>query len=351
MSRVVPRQVILGCDPEIFVVQGATVLPAYKYLPGKHHALEEGEHVMDTYANNHTAHAKVFWDGVQAEFSMRPETCLSWLGDNVQLGLSMILKEARKVAPDARLTLTNVLTYPEGERLKAKREHVELGCSPSMNAYGMGGERPGDGRKLPVRFAGGHKHITSARMMKEPEAGVKFLDATLGIWSVGAAQGIDNPIRRRFYGLAGEFRPTKYGLEYRVLSNFWLAHPAVFHLSFELTRLFTNVFDSSVEGEWISDEMEVVNAINRCDVLAARRILERNAATLTRWLSETSGFDSEPILEVAKRGVLNTIPNARDVESNWRLGWDWEKHCNNDESTWGMWHEHLLPEAASAAVA
>lgn len=346
MPTVVPKSVMLGCDPEVFAVHGKTVLPAYKFLPDKNAPIEMG-HKIRTYHDE--PFSQVFWDGVQAEMTVRPENCIAWLCDSVQLGLATTLKAARKITPDARLTLSNVITFPEAERKVAKREHVELGCSPSMNAYGMGGERPGDGRKLPVRFAGGHIHLSSLRAQQEPDKAAKFLDATLGVWSVGAAAGIDNPIRRKFYGLAGEFRPTNYGIEYRVLSNFWLCHPGIFHLTFELARLFTNVFDSCAEDKWISDEMEVVRVINKYDVLGARKILERNKPTLASWLMNCIGFNPDKVFRVAEQSVMSTVPNVRDIEGNWMLDGKWGMHSNQNSSGWVATSNSLLPVETAVA--
>ncbi len=46
-----------------------------------------------------------------------------------------------------------------------------------------------------------------------------FADLFLGLPSAGAdKQGK----RRELYGKAGRYRPTSYGIEYRVLSNYWL---------------------------------------------------------------------------------------------------------------------------------
>ena len=46
-----------------------------------------------------------------------------------------------------------------------------------------------------------------------------FCDAVLGCWSI--ACGDKQPGRRTKYGNPGTYRPTSYGIEYRVMSNFW----------------------------------------------------------------------------------------------------------------------------------
>jgi hypothetical protein len=103
-----------------------------------------------------------------------------------------------------------------------------LGCTPDFNAW-TGEVNPSP--KPPVktlRTASGHLHIgwiDGNADMSDPvhiqtcKDLVKQFDWYLGAWSVG----VDKDSKRRsLYGKAGAMRFKPYGVEYRVLSNFWL---------------------------------------------------------------------------------------------------------------------------------
>ena len=82
-----------------------------------------------------------------------------------------------------------------------------------------------------MRTAAGHIHIGWGEDF-DPQDDEHFsrccrlvqqLDAGIGLASVL----LDNDTeRRQLYGAAGAFRPKPYGVEYRVLSNFWVLNPS-----------------------------------------------------------------------------------------------------------------------------
>ncbi len=63
---------------------------------------------------------------------------------------------------------------------------------------------------------------------------VKQLDYFLGIPSLLLDKDEE---RRHLYGKAGAFRPKPYGVEYRVLSNFWLKSPELMRWVYNTTHL------------------------------------------------------------------------------------------------------------------
>lgn len=311
-----------GCDPEIFVVDGTNaLLPAWKFLPSKHEAVPIP--VVNTHANSRVT--SVYWDGFQAEFTMTPSTCMGYGMDNVQAGLQAVLLAARKADPGAQLSLSSVINISPSVLASADNDQVSLGCLPSLNAYGASGEHVEDPRFLPFRFAGGHLHFGAEFLRADPVKYVKALDAIIGVASVGMFAEMDNPLRRRFYGLAGEYRHPKYGLEYRTLSNAWLCHPAVAFLIYDLARTGLDFFAKGYNRLLIGyKEERIQDIINTGDVAGAREWVRENERVYRALIREC--YDSQgnrPIfattaLDMIYKGVESVI-NPTAIETNWLL--------------------------------
>lgn len=317
-----------GSDPEVFVTADNNLLPAWEFLPSK----RSGK--------------VAFWDGFQAEFNTGAYGCIAWVVDSVQAGLRTVLNAARAKQPTAKLTIQNVFQIPVATLRSAADEHVLLGCDPSINAYYMSGKFPGNGRALRYRFAGGHVHMGGFGQLNEDACRelVKALDAVLGVWAVGAAASIDNPIRRQYYGLAGEFRTPKHGLEYRTLSNFWLSHPAITNLVFNLARGVAQFQRAGLMKHWLTHEQETVETINSCDVPRARKILKLNEDVLTHilagsWNEIAKYFLNSTIvsqaIRVGQNGIESVIKDPDDIEKNWKLDTKHRmKHSDGENENW-----------------
>jgi hypothetical protein len=102
------------------------LLPAYEFLKGK-------EEMKDV-----SPHARTYWDGFQAEFTTEQRHCLAYHVDSIQPDLLRVFNAARAHDKKATLSMDNVVKVPEGVMANAKQEHVEFGCDPSHNAYGVG---------------------------------------------------------------------------------------------------------------------------------------------------------------------------------------------------------------------
>lgn len=315
-----------GTDPEIFVVDAkGEVIPAWTFLGSKAKPNKYG--TKDTPFKGH-----IYWDGFQAEFDTPADlSCLAQISDCIQMGLKGVYEAARAKHPKATLSLKSVLSVKDKVLAEAAEEHVAFGCAPSMNVYGLKGNIQ-DGRSVPYRFAGGHIHLGLPGWSPERIAKmVKVLDAILGVACVSLFANYDNPLRRQYYGQPGEYRLPAHGLEYRVLSNAWLAHPLIYHMVFDLARAAAGLEQEGVAHYWKAEEQEVIQTILNHDVPHAREILKRNEKLFRGVLQTISGAyyelgNCDVAAKVWERGMESAVDNPEDIAANWCLDKGWVGH-------------------------
>lgn len=313
--------IISGSDPEVFVVDGAgEVIPAWKFLSSK---TKPSEGLQLSNGRNN-----IYWDGFQAEFDTTPSGCLAYHCDSVQRGLAGVLRYAKEFDKNAKISHKSAFIIKKEDIESASDEHVQFGCMPSQNAYGLIGSKL-DGRETQFRFAGGHIHLGMNIQSKDhADSIVRSMDAIVGVACVSLFADIDSPARRQFYGLAGEYRTPKHGIEYRTLSNAWLIHPLVMNLVFELARK-SAAHGSHRMSAWKAKEQDVLDAIQNCDVDLSRKILQDNKAYLRVLLNHLVSKDEYMFFDLFSNGVDKFIKNVEDVEGNWRLSTprSWLDHC------------------------
>jgi hypothetical protein len=308
----------MGSDPEIFVLDAnGKIIPSWEFLPSK-----EKPKKYQGYGGAATKQ-NMFWDGFQAEFNIEAGTCLDYRSDAIWSGLKAMITEARKYNKDAKLTIQSTMNVDKKLLKSAADEHVQFGCTPSLNAYGMEGLKL-DGREVPFRSAGGHIHIGCKNYIKKEgtaERYVKALDKILGVACVSLFANFDDPRRRSMYGLAGEYRLPKHGLEYRTLSNAWLSHPVIYNMVFELCRKVIGLEQKDLMEFWIASEEDTVNAINQCDVKLARKILLKNEDMFKKILFSICHDDKKTLamFNTFMLGMESLIANPDDIVGNWQL--------------------------------
>jgi hypothetical protein len=207
---------VFGCDPELFLfdTQRGCYVGAQGLVPGtkaQPHLLEGG---------------MVQVDGLALEFGIDPARD----EDEFVSNIDRVMKQIRAILPAhiRTATLASVEFTPEviAEQLP---ENLELGCEPDYNAYNFGQPNPRPRPPKPtVRSAGGHIHIGWGQNLTDsPKEHLAHcclltqqLDSTVGAASLYWDK---DRLRRTIYGKAGCFRPKPYGMEYRTVSNRWLA--------------------------------------------------------------------------------------------------------------------------------
>lgn len=319
----------IGCDPEIFVKdKQGKMIPAWLFLGSK----KKPDHTPNSYPFYNKGGFPMYWDGYQAEFTTLPDTCLGWHMDSIAAGMRGVYDAAVEKFPGAQLSLQSVYDIDYESLQNESIKHVEFGCMPSFNAYGLKVRMPPP-RKVPFRSAGGHLHFGIGKTeMEKAIPIVKALDAILGVACVSLFAKFDNPKRRKLYGLPGEFRLPKHGIEYRPLSNAWLAHPFISNLVIDIARNVVVLAQKDLfDRVWDTTEEETVDTIVNCDVKTARVILERNkevmmkiiGASYAEWAKKK---DLEVLFNVFMNGMEWIVGDPNDFVTNWTLDDIWVGH-------------------------
>ncbi len=204
---------LIGADPEFFVKKDGKFVSAYGLIEGtkKNPLKVEGGAVQV--------------DGMALEININPAATFAEFEQNYQNVMSNL---RRMVPDDYEFAFVPVADF-DPDYIKSQPDEARaLGCDPDFNAYTGEANNPPDAAKN-FRTASGHFHLgwTEDEDIKNPEhieacqMMTKQLDCGIGL--KGIVYDTDNR-RRELYGKAGAYRPKPYGVEYRVLSNFWLSN-------------------------------------------------------------------------------------------------------------------------------
>lgn len=205
---------LIGADPELFVVNPNSnkFLSGYAMIPG-------------TKAAPHKVpNGAVQVDGMALEFNINPARSLQEFCDNV----ASVRKSLQGMVPGYNLVATPTADFDADYMKSMPEEATELGCEPDFCAWRGGDVNPRPDGSVNFRTGSGHIHIgwtegadiRSKNHLQDCIDMVKQMDYFLGLYSLLWDK---DDRRRTLYGKAGAFRPKPYGVEYRTLSNAWLA--------------------------------------------------------------------------------------------------------------------------------
>lgn len=203
-------QILVGCDPEIFVKKNGVFHSA--------HGLVKGDKQNPLSVPN----GAVQVDGMALEFNINPANTEHQFVYNV----NSVLDTLRAMVPEFELAPVPVAHFTPEHMAQQPAEALELGCEPDFCAY-TNGANPRPDNLRPMRTASGHVHIgwvdhqdvNSLEADMAARAVSQQMDIILGVPSL--FYDFDEE-RRSMYGKAGCYRRKVYGAEYRTLSNAWL---------------------------------------------------------------------------------------------------------------------------------
>ncbi|HLD89510.1 MAG TPA: hypothetical protein VI911_00565 [Patescibacteria group bacterium] len=272
----------IGCDPEFFLKdENGKLVSAIGIIPGtkeEPYGLPNGaglqvDNVALEFSSPVASKREDFVDILRATFAD--------IFENIPKGYT-IAAEPSAIFDDKQLE------HPDAQR---------FGCTPDFDAWTLQVNEKMPAENPNLRSCGGHVHVGHVPgdgndFLLDPYgklAAVKTMDTLHGIISTMLDSGDAAIARRQLYGSAGCHRPTHYGIEYRVLSNFWMKSPMLVMLIDSLTQDALALIQSGQHEGLIADigEDTIINTINNGDVEAAKSILDTHLYAV---LSEDSRF-------------------------------------------------------------
>lgn len=200
----------IGADPEIFVHKDGNFVSAHDLVKGtknKPYLVKDGA---------------VQVDGLALEFNINPAEDF----EQFKFNLNSVQSTLKSMIGDLEFMQACTVVFDEEFTKTVPKANLTLGCEPDYNGWTYDENPPPEQATL-LRTVGGHIHIGGFPTDNpfKPEHFhacarlARILDFTLGVYSI--LWDTDDE-RRRIYGKAGSFRPKKYGMEYRTLSNKWI---------------------------------------------------------------------------------------------------------------------------------
>ena len=256
-------RMLLGADPEVFVMQEGKYVSAYGLIPGNK---------LDPYPVTDGA---VQVDGMALEFNIAPAPS----GQIFLANIRSVMAQLYSMVPGYTVVSDPVATFGSEYIQAQPEEATELGCDPDYNAWEGGAVNPKPDHNMPFRTAAGHVHIGwtelglgRANHLEMCIALVKELDFYLGLPSLLFDT---DTVRREMYGKAGAFRPKDYGVEYRVLSNAWLKHDDLVLWVFDAC---SQALERCSRGVFLSEKYgDISEVINTSDVHSALALIEKES--------------------------------------------------------------------------
>ena len=245
----------IGADPELFVSDGKDIVSGIGFVGG---SKDEPRPVPC---------GAVQEDNVLAEFNIDPcSTLKQFIGkiSTVTTELDRILK------PHGLHTVVKSShTFERETLLAAGQKAMEFGCDPDFNCW-TGGKNDSPNPYTELRTAGGHVHIG----YDNPEEARSYEVACILDYLLGAPSVLldDDTQRRAMYGQAGACRIKPYGVEYRVLSNFWLGSTELKTWIYKTTTLVEYLTLEDFKD--IASPDEVRKCINESDHELAIKIVK-----------------------------------------------------------------------------
>jgi hypothetical protein len=225
---------LLGADPEFFVFDiNSNPVNVFKFLKNS----KTNPIIKDS--------CYYFYDNVTLEFNFPPAKTEFDFSEKIKNCLHF----ASEIISPGKLVNQASVDFDDFD--KKNSNFFEVGCEPDIDAYSLSYNKIQSNifQNSLTRYAGGHLHIGGGDddVVKDnliKPIFVYMLDLFLGVPCILLDHGVDSFKRKNVYGKAGSYRNKPYGLEYRVLSPFWLRSRSTVSLIWNICEFVFNFMNS-----------------------------------------------------------------------------------------------------------
>lgn len=252
------KNISIGADPELFLEKEGEIISAEGLIGGTKYeplAISDKGHFIQE-------------DNVMAEFNIPPCKTAEELVYNIEF-----VKDYLEVLANMKGATLNYSASATLDRKYLKTPQAkEFGCMPDYNVYSKRTQSVTN-KRTDFRTCGGHIHIGFDDPDQETSENVVLaMDAVLGLKSIF----IDTDDKRReMYGKAGSFRFKTFGVEYRTLSNFWIASEELIKWAFDNTIKAIELVNSGGIEHIKTLSTDIETAINENNKELAIVLLEK----------------------------------------------------------------------------
>lgn len=148
------------------------------------------------------------YDGFRRSIEKMHDYLTNWLRDTKQLGISW-------GRPECQFQREELEKFPQALQIGCMSDYYAYGPKNNLKREPFKPEQFGN-----MRFCGGHIHLQYNQNNVPDYVMAQFMDL---VAALPFLEFDKQRARRLFYGQPGIFRKKEYGIEYRTLSNFWLA--------------------------------------------------------------------------------------------------------------------------------
>ena len=209
---------------------------------------------------------KILHDNVLIEFNVPPSKTKKEFILNLREGLrrvSNIIGEQYDFVAQA--------SHKFNKKFLRHQDATVFGCSKEYDAWELKVVTPPD-CTTNLRSCGGHLHLGRAdfenpsdEILMNPYSKVrviKLMDIFVGIpFTILENNDVTNKERKKLYGRSSFHRPTEFGCEYRVLTNYWMRSPKLTDLALDLMML-------AVQAEIQNKAEKIIQSVSSEDIIS-----------------------------------------------------------------------------------